>query len=596
MTTGLILVLLFGVICSLKCPSLFTRWAVLCSLLLLMGACSEKEEITEKNDVDNSVLLGIPENDLNGWEEGFLINDEYFFVASEDSLGGTTAYFNEFNKDVEHGLIVEYNQEGYISQIHESEYLHIFNYSDDSLYVTSIPVDTLSNKPIKYKGIAYDHNEFIIGGQNSRVSEKTMEGLARLYLIYSVGKKVEITEKDLLSTLGQIALEEAIQAGLIYGVKKAVGSAAGIGVQAAFIIYDAIKLHHDVMIYTYFGHARLNSILNTDFNPNEFILESKKFQTLPSPQKYGNLPPFEYEYGVLLDGKTYIGPLFFKTGEMPNLGKYKLPELEDGHHYLVPYLMHKNTKIRVEGFGSRFFVFKPKPKYSIGIDEIIYQKGKVLVDLNVQWTPVNSSYIEYQGISFTKPNGKMFCNNLSAGYMGGNVSIKEEANGIYSKEEFQLNYTDLIATANLKIEYWIKFKNIYETKTVLLENYEIVYDQKPSIAFTSASVSDTKVLYAGSYGKTYESTFNYTYNVQGALWLDKLVLKCSSDMQGFLGDYNEHEVSNDGICKNSFTTKYESYLTSFSAYLDGVLPTGKTYRSTNTLLFEGSPMKNVVLY
>ena len=128
------------------------------------------------------------------------------------------------------------------------------------------------------------------------------------------------------------------------------------------------------------------------------------------------------------------------------------------------------------------------------------------------------------------------------------------------------------------------------------KNLNLVYDQKPSIVFTSASVSDTKTLAADNTGKAYKSTFNYTYNVQGALWLDKLVLKCSSDMQVLLGDYIEHEVSNDGICKNSFTAKYQSYMTSFSAYLDGVLPTGKTYRSTNTLLFEGSPMKNVVLY
>ena len=432
-----------------------------------------KAVMTERDDVE---IIGIPEEELNGWEEGFLVNDEIFFVVSEDSVGGTIAYFNKLNQNFEDGLLIEYDSVGIIKQIHDHEYIHTLNFTDDSLYVTSVPADINSSLPIKQKEIAFNYKEECNIERLSRVSSKTMDRLSMYYFLHSTGQKAEISNREVWMTVGQAIIEEAIGESIEKGVIKVAGKVAGGIVGGCLLAYDAIMLNEEVKVYTYFGHARLSIEglgKGLAVNPKEFTVKCENFNTLPSATKYGMVYPFEYECGVLLDGKQHIGPISFKQGDTVNMGTYKMPELPEGTHVLLPYILCKFNGQRVYN-AVRFVVEELElPEYSVKIKDISEDGEDIKVLLDFNWTPVSNSHIEYQGIRFTKPNGEKFCLNLST-YTGGNVGVADKTEGRISKSDFK--WEGDRGTSYIKIEYWVKFKEVYETKCAFLEDYVVVYD------------------------------------------------------------------------------------------------------------------------
>ena len=125
--------------------------------------------------------------------------------------------------------------------------------------------------------------------------------------------------------------------------------------------------------------------------------------------------PFEYECGVLLDGKQHIGPISFKQGDTVNMGTYKIPELPEGTHVLLPYILCKFNGQRVYN-AVRFVVEELElPEYSVKTKDINEDGEDIEVLLDFNWTPVSNSHIEYQGISFTKPNGEVKFYNSTNG-------------------------------------------------------------------------------------------------------------------------------------------------------------------------------------
>ena len=521
-------------------------------------------------DVNETRLYNIEPTDLNGWEEGFLFNNEVFFVIAEDSILGTIAYFNKLNEDFNAGLLIKFDEEGLISRIYDHNYTYSLNFSEDSLYVISIPADTTSSNPIEYKRIAFDYKQ-CSKETLTRAGSSTMDKLAMYYLLHKTGVKLEISDKEIWETLGQVVLEEAIQEGLTKGITKAAGKFAGTAFGTLLLAADVITLYDEVEKYAYFGHARLNvSEYGTTFNPKDFLVEFENFKTLPSPDKYGFIQPFEYECGVLLDEEHFVGPISFKAGQMISLGKYEIPELESGYHSLVPYIICKNGGTKVIGKGLSFFIFNEKPEYEIGTKNIEYKNEKVFVELDFKWTPVVSSYIEYQGISFTKPNGEMFCLNLSD-YQGGNAPHLNDTKGDYSKQDFNINYKDYTATTNLKIEYWVKFRSIFETKSFLLEDYKVVYDKKPNISLTKVKQGETLSITPDAEGRDMRTLYIYEYEISGALFVDEmfryLINLAGFGEKGGKVPYN-YENSSDGNIIHGISDGKSSNGMSFTYWSD----------------------------
>ena len=430
---------------------------------------------TLKIQQGNDLIIGISEDELDNWEEGFLVTDELFFATKEDSVGGTLAYLNKLNQNFEDGLLVQFNSGGVISQIFDHEYIHSLNFTDDSLYVTSVPIDTISNLPIKNKNVAFSYKDYCNVRGLSRVSSKTMDRLAMYYFLHSTGVKVEISDKEVWKAVGQAIVEEAIGEGLEKGVVKVAGKVAGGLVGTCLLAYDAMSLIDEVKTYTYFGHARLN-VTGYNLNPDEFALECENFNTLPSPSKYGLIYPFNYECGVLLDGEHHLGPFNFQTSEIINVeGTYEIPELSEGYHTLEPYILCKDSGQKIIGKRLVFEVRKEViPEYSVKT-KTIYEDGEdIKVVLDFSWTPVQNSLIEYQGISFIKPNGEKFCLDLST-YTGGNAGVSSKTEGRISKSDF--SWDGSVGISYIKIAYWVKYRDKYETKSAFLENYEVVYEE-----------------------------------------------------------------------------------------------------------------------
>ena len=565
---------------------------LLLACVQLLTSCEDiLSQISIKPIRPEGLICSLDSTELDGWDEGFLINNDIYILFAEDSVWGTIAYFNQLDKDFNEGLLIEFDERNLISRIHDHEYIHSLKFSEDSLSVASIPVDTASNKAIKLRKYAFDYKDYYNEAVGlTRAKSSTMDKLSMYYFLHSTGVKIEISDKEIWQTVAQAIVEEALQEGLTKGVAKAAGKFAGAFVGATWFAVDVITLYDEVEKYTYFGHARLNVVgCDSDINPKEFSLDLKNLNTLPSPSKYGVITPFEYECGVMLDGKQLVGPIHFLTGQNVNLGTYDIPELNTGQHQLIPYLVCRNSGMKVLGQGASFFVYNEKPEYSVKVKNVEYKDGVVAVELDVKWAPVESSYVEFQGISFTKSNGDMFCPNLSDVH-GGNAPHINDTDGEFCRSEFELDYTEYIAKTNIKIEYYTKFYHSVKTFHFPLEDFEVVYNQEPSITFMKPAIIGTEIIdYDEDNNPTrYCTNYEFEIDVKGCFWFSNAQYQIVSgnwinywDMQSFPVDDNYKMYGYLEYNSNSELAH--------SSYYQMFLYDGSSKSSTNSLLFGGVP-------
>ena len=170
-----------------------------------------------------------------------------------------------------------------------------------------------------------------------------------------------------------------------------------------------------------------------------------------------------------------------------------------------------------------------------------------------------------------------------------------------NKADFdELNPSEYFASKNIEIGVYKKLENPTGNFDYLTyfysecETHELIYDHKPSLTFTSASVGGTSVLDEDDGDFYYATDVSIAYQVNGSFWFDNLNFGLPSDVSDKVGLV---EIENgDGLYKGDYYWTYWSSSSSILfVYLIGNLTNGGTFVSDNMLTFHGMPISSVYI-
>ncbi|MBQ6209986.1 MAG: hypothetical protein IJK42_09490 [Prevotella sp.] len=102
-----------------------------------------------------NIIFQIPEEDLNGWDVGYSLGDEYIVAYTDESDSSLVMMINKNGREAEDGLIVRLNESneivgiGNLDKLYDVRYegnnIVLYRFNEDSLYEEAvIPVSNLS--------------------------------------------------------------------------------------------------------------------------------------------------------------------------------------------------------------------------------------------------------------------------------------------------------------------------------------------------------------------------------------------------------------------------------------------------------------------
>ena len=559
---------------------LFIVCAVLCTVF--MSSCDKNEnEIIPPTPEKVLEISGISSEDLNGWDKGVLVNEDIFICQSTDSLTndiygiiGSLSNSNNMN------IIFS---EGQISQIITESETFNFIYDDTGERVVIIKREgsiveleakaearaakmmstRADNKGGWFNAVQDFLNKYAdqLETSDSRFIRDFADDLRDLpYNLLEDGVTDLIAKltglgklpyvKDILKWLQDNHREQSLFSGCTIGITSTSESTEPFTIKASVSGFNNLPELGDVFKSISAGIVGRYTGTQSDS---------------------WNLPTItynEYKWGQTFTGDGTI------TG---NISKMKL-----GWYTFRPYMSRGGVTI----YGTPKFYYCPTldetPKYKFSNIKCEYAGND---KFNVQFTctlePLKNNALEYQGIELTLKDGSKLVSFGSGRYT-------ENVSKTISASNFSIS--GLKATLEIKAQYW--YVPMYQSKTFykdLESNNSIVYDDQPTITFTSAEITgiDSNVD-----GYDYKTHYAFTYNATGTYWIDHIQYTI---VQGNWNNYwDPQTVDTDGSHRASGTASYSgSRDHSHESYYTIYLKNGSTKTSTNSLYFSGYPISSV---
>ena len=582
-------------------------WAML--LVLILTNCHTDDGI---ENLSSTNLVLIDDENLNDWDFG-LTNGKQFIVYKTNTDGTTTACVSNYSYskfsfilDIENNTnkVVGFGTSEKYYPIKESddEYL-LYQWLDDNLEFFSVPKQNISEQSVR----SNLQSRNLMG-----VGSFIVTSYIALKNLYKLG--VDLHEGrwgDFLEDLGLVATDSA-KGNLSGGPFVALTNERVKQLKAEIDNHNIKHLYGDATIRitginqqndgTYLVHTEIDGISSIR-DKIEILVSTETFKNhvyagvlcRESYPAFINYYTYKSNEAQISDGST-------STKKM----SFSLPKLDKGQYYIRPYLRSSINNIisstgnsyikygeqqEVQIIGGRINKFEQNDARSFGGSYVTFVAyANVEIDSNDGLEDWGIYYIEdgiYKYFSASFPTAKI------------NEDIRIEMTVL--KDDFdQFNSESFIASKAIKLGVFKKRKNptgLYDYQYYdygEMGEYQLIYDQKPSMVFTSASVDNTEILAQDEHGKVYQSSFNYTYTIKGSLWFDSVELEVSDNMQERLGDIIKYKNS-DGTYSHGFTTKYEDYMNMFTVSLVGYLSAGGRYDSETSLLYEGSPINKVTI-
>ena len=135
---------------------------------------------------------------------------------------------------------------------------------------------------------------------------------------------------------------------------------------------------------------------------------------------------------------------------------------------------------------------------------------------------------------------------------------------------------------------------MYQSKTFykdLESNNKIVYDEQPSITFTSVQHDGTET---NVNGYDYQTNFSFTTVAKGSFWITNIQYILNGE--NWNNNWPSQSVDGDGEYSYTGYCEYsKNSNTSHQAYYTIYLKNGNTMNSTNSLYFSGNPISSINL-
>lgn len=351
--------------------------------------------------------------------------------------------------------------------------------------------------------------------------------------------------------------------------------------------------------------------LNTG-NPNAVYSESAICSIDGYLQAQANDGSFDFDYGICYSETSNPQVSDFSVSKNINSNYFNsitlsLPEnvrlsgLKRGTQYYYRAFFKDNlTNEVIYSSSIKNFTTKDSPRIikCTQIDNAYFANGTVVFNAEVE-ANIGTSYKSESekptdwGVILYRNEQSIESFSIGIGKSTGNVNISFSS----EKEYLKTDYTNYTATTseNYSLKAYITYTyDGIDINYVSDESFpvDLVYDQKPSIIFKSASILGTTITGTDydDYGVItyYQTDYQFECEIKGVFWGNTIQYQIYSS--NWTNYWDSQTINSDGTYKMTGQLTYSSrssmgHNSYYQMYLDG----GKTIKSSNGLSFGGTP-------
>ena len=479
-------------------------------------------------EVPKNIILQIPEEDLNGWDIGYTLGDEYVVAYWDETNNTLVSMINKNGEKEEAGLILCYDVDGNVIKVGNVTKLFNVNYIDGGIQLSRIneegffeeeiiPIPHNNPSLVKHAKLNKHSIDFVLYFQkgiaflgNIQSAQSIGEDIkhwdwmelakdgALTYLLFQIGKRYpgivafltvsewvvkffinQQNERDRYAMYRDCEIEiDEIRPGngncVVYATVKNADSLFD------FIINDCPENEMTRNLVSCGIVVRINNDYVTthlcDFKSEEIQLNGDI--------KYGSEAYFTFTIpGVKLNNNLstfYFRPYLTSTAFKTNRG-----DVDEGHikyGETVPYQAFDGEIIEFNQYDAQY-----------STDE--YHSGFVMFKTSVHASVSSIDNVKEWGVYVYDLNGSGVYDLYPSEYKAAKLEDWIDIDFNINKNEFdEINRDYFLATKNIKLGVYIKIDNPTGTFDYLSEFYsepqlyELVYNEKPS-AITLEAVS-----------------------------------------------------------------------------------------------------------
>lgn len=553
------------------------------------------------NEIDSVSLYGnqnviyeIPSEYLNDWDEGLVLSNRLCLLNKVDTLETEhLAFINSFTNEIDKGIAMKYDNEGKIISIESSEISFYFSYDRGMIIVHSISSDGIIEE--------YVYSEQQTSARTLRAPEQntnnnaltnSYENLQNFFNNYA--DKFANSDTPYLRYMAEELRnlpENLMRDGIVKGLSKLFGK--------SFDIVDKVLKYLE-------DNDKRRVAFGNCFVSLQGVSESKDIHYIKGTlQGINELPNYgdqntELKYGIL---GRYVGSGNDKSLPTTHWNDYKwewstsyqsvssinisqeLPKLSFGWYGFRSY----EERFGVVKYCAYYWYFNPEledvPEYTISNVQSRYVgDNKIEVSFTCSFNPIRTDILLYQGIELKTKDGEKITSFGAGNYT---TTVKKT----FDASLFEKDYTNFVATMEIDAQFWYVPHAIGKTYYKDLETKSVTYDQKPSITFTGASIIGKATGYNDNNEIVlYRTYFSFDFDVVGTFWFTDIQFQIHSNSTNWNTSFPMQSATIDGsYSTNASMDASPNTDVNFIGYYQMYLNNGKTIRSTNSLVFRGSP-------
>lgn len=521
----------------------------------LLFSCQESNIINEKEQFQDKIM-SISSDDLQGWDCGLVINDNYIVSHTDTTTKITTYLINKNGNSANCAFIIEKDEEDNIISVGNSEKTYYASYSNDSIYFTRILEDGTCEED------GFPKNIYSTGISTRGVIDGTIGVIDKI-----------LTGNTLLSDLDNMDYWKFLQDLAVAGVTEITTSALSkflslpVGAVVAVIQWEinGIQSQHmskqrqalfgpcDIKIDEVRSENGETNVYTTIANADklsDYLVNmydrtiSERTRNLVSAYVVArkSASPTSRLYTYKSKG-TCINMEHNTTSTLYMM--FSLPKFAGvGTYYLRPFLESSRIKNNRGQVDEGYLKYGNEVKFEVidgSIDSFTRNKTFYSSDNNgygfvhFQYTVTAS----IESLEDVEEWGVYECIHSNMGeyyeyhpsqYKNAKKTDEIELDFNVNKNEFdEIQSYNYYAEKNIKLGVYKKIKNPSGTYDYMSyfrsepQEYKLVYDTPVSIYFTSATYNHTEPYTEPNDHKwDTETWFDVTYELQGALFIDRI--------------------------------------------------------------------------
>ncbi|MDO5570946.1 MAG: hypothetical protein Q4F97_05715 [Bacteroidales bacterium] len=578
-------------------------------------------------DIPKNMLLEISNENLNGWDFGYLFNNEYC-VGYRDSIDNSiVVYINKRGDDLKNGLMICLSEDGEVKSIGSVD-----NQCNVKIEETQINLNCITDD-------GYVKTEVMPVSMNSNdVNILTKTGMWRPFFYIQVAinficniQSTTSISKDILNwdwvKLGKDIVSIAVESGVPLVICS---PQAGVIITIVCSAVDYCKYqNYEKQKKVIYGDCTVSiddirsengqctvytTILNANTIPDYLM---NFYEPIPDDATRNlvycgvvarannkfvtNSLNTQMSEEVLLNEDVRQSPESHYAFIIPNV------QLNKSHttYYFRPYLKStrlKNSKGNVEEGYIKYGETVPYHCFNGEIKEFTQWRSDfdheyVYFNATIHASIESLDDIEEWGVYIYNLYNDNQYTYYPSSYRAAKLEDFIDIDVPINKDEFdQVNYENYFAVKNIQVGIYKKIEAPESCDYLSYffsepENYELIYDKKPKLSFSDAHIDLTNSYDEEDY-VLYYTLFTFSYEADGSFWFDNMNIGLPTNITDDVGLI---KIENgDGLHKETYAFRYSSTNSSQKfMYLIGNLKLGGTFVSDNMLMFYGKPINSV---